>query len=106
MLTLEGAYEGLPDGEFAAHQAWSGDLISAARYGRRSRTEAASALGFRHPADGVVGCDLTAVCSRGRNPVLAHAFVNHLLDFDVAMDNFPWNGYQPPLTNELRRDPD
>jgi spermidine/putrescine transport system substrate-binding protein len=101
-LTLEGAYEGLPDGEFAAHQAWSGDLISAARYGRRSRAGSEDALGFSHPDGGVVGCDLTAVCSRGRNPVLAHAFVNHLLDFDVAMDNFAWNGYQPPLEGATR----
>jgi spermidine/putrescine transport system substrate-binding protein len=108
MLTLEGAYEGLPDGEFAVHQAWSGDLISAARYERRSPTKAAGALGFAHPAGGVVGCDLTAVCARGRNPVLAHAFVDHLLDFDVAMDNFAWNGYQPPLrgaTREAFEDP-
>ena len=29
--------------------------------------------------------------------MLAHAFLNHLLDFDVAMENFAWNGYQPPL---------
>jgi spermidine/putrescine transport system substrate-binding protein len=101
MLTLEGAYEGLPAGEFAAHQAWSGDLISAARYGR-GRTDAAGALGFVHPPGGVVGCDLTAVCARGRNPVLAHAFVDHLLDFDVAMDNFAWNGYQPPLRGATR----
>jgi spermidine/putrescine transport system substrate-binding protein len=57
----------------------------------------------------MVGCDLTAVCARGRNPVLAHAFVDHLLDFDVAMDNFAWNGYQPPLrgaTREAFADPD
>jgi spermidine/putrescine transport system substrate-binding protein len=47
--------------------------------------------------DGWVGCDLTAVCAHGKNPVLAHAFVNHLLDAGVAFDNFVWNGYQPPL---------
>jgi len=29
--------------------------------------------------------------------VLAHAFVNHLLDEGVAYRNFLWNGYQPPL---------
>jgi spermidine/putrescine transport system substrate-binding protein len=46
---------------------------------------------------GWVGCDLTAICARGENPVLAHAFVNHLLDPRVAFANFVWNGYQPPL---------
>ncbi len=31
--------------------------------------------------------------------MLAHAFVNHLLDVGVAFDNFVWNGYQPPLSD-------
>jgi spermidine/putrescine transport system substrate-binding protein len=104
-LTLEGAYEGLPRGEFAAHQAWSGDLISAPRYDdRASRAAAAAALAYWRPSDGsgVVGCDLTAVCAQGRNPVLAHAFVDHLLDPDVALANFSWNGYQPPLREATR----
>jgi spermidine/putrescine transport system substrate-binding protein len=43
-------------------------------------------LRYRAPAAPglVVGCDLTAICARGRNPVLAHAFLNHLLDFDTG----------------------
>ena len=32
--------------------------------------------------------------------MLAHLFINHLLDFDIATRNFGWNGYQPPQ-NEL-----
>ena len=40
--------------------------------------------------------------STGRNPVLAHLFLNHLLDLDVAMRNFAWNGYQPPLADATR----
>jgi spermidine/putrescine transport system substrate-binding protein len=38
----------------------------------------------------------------GRNPVLAHHFLNFLLDFDMAMLNLEWNGYQPP---QVRIDP-
>ena len=34
----------------------------------------------------------------GRNPVLGHLFLNHLLDYDVAVNNMSWNGYQPPQT--------
>jgi spermidine/putrescine-binding protein len=30
--------------------------------------------------------------------VLAHAFINDLLDNQIAEKNFNWNGYQPPLT--------
>jgi spermidine/putrescine transport system substrate-binding protein len=107
-FTLEGAEEGLPDGEFAAHQAWSGDILTAPRYAEEyepgSGDSVARELRYRAPSGPglVVGCDLTAVCAGGRNPVLAHAFLNHLLDFDTAMDNFAWNGYQPPLTGATR----
>jgi spermidine/putrescine transport system substrate-binding protein len=102
-FTLNGAEEGLPAGEFAAHQAWSGDVLTAPRYADEyepgSGERVARELRYVAPAAPglVVGCDLTAVCARGRNPVLAHAFLNHLLDFDTAMGNFAWNGYQPPL---------
>jgi spermidine/putrescine transport system substrate-binding protein len=30
--------------------------------------------------------------------VLGHLFLNHLLDYDVAVNNMSWNGYQPPQT--------
>ena len=33
-----------------------------------------------------------------RNPVLAHLFLNYLLDPDVALTNFAFNYYQQPLT--------
>jgi spermidine/putrescine transport system substrate-binding protein len=102
-FTIDGAEEGLPRGEFVAHQAWSGDVLTAPRYADRYEPGAgarvARELRYRVPSGPglVVGCDLTAVCASGRNPVLAHAFVDHLLDFETAMDNFAWNGYQPPL---------
>ena len=45
-FTNDGAQEGLPEGEFAVHQAWSGDVLSAPSYaaaegGLRPREEAA-----------------------------------------------------------------
>ena len=104
-FTMDGAEEGLPEGEFVAHQAWSGDVLTAPRYADGedpgSGSRVARQLRYRAPAGPglVVGCDLTAICAQGRNPVLAHAFLNHLLDFDTAMENFSWNGYQPPLTD-------
>jgi spermidine/putrescine transport system substrate-binding protein len=57
-------------------------------------------VAFTCPRGGTGGCALTAICARGRNPVLAHAFVDHLLDVGVAMENFRWNGYQPPVGDE------
>ena len=92
--------KGSPRGEFIAHQAWSGDVLAAPRYADRYE-----------PGAGPASPESSAtVCRRarprrglrpdgglreGRNPVLAHAFVDHLLDFDTAMDNFAWNGYSP-----------
>ncbi|MGZ4148898.1 MAG: polyamine ABC transporter substrate-binding protein [Actinomycetota bacterium] len=101
-FTVDGAQEGLAEGTFAAHQAWSGDILSAPRYVREEGGDAAtlaSELRYWSPegATKVVGCDLTAICAQGRNPVLAHAFLDHLLRFDVALDNFAWNGYQVPM---------
>jgi spermidine/putrescine transport system substrate-binding protein len=95
----QGAYEDLPEGRVVAHQAWSGDVLTALTYDGRDPIQTGRTLAYRWPMDGTgwVGCDLTAVCARGRNPVLAHAFVNHLLDARVAFSNFVWNGYQPPL---------
>jgi spermidine/putrescine transport system substrate-binding protein len=102
-FTVDGAQDGLAVGTFAAHQAWSGDILSAPRYVREEGGDAAAVaadLRYWSPAGAtkVVGCDLTAICAHGRNPVLAHAFLDHLLRFDVALDNFTWNGYQVPMT--------
>jgi spermidine/putrescine transport system substrate-binding protein len=100
-LTTEGAYEGLPDGRFAIHQAWSGDLLSALRWGRAEALGTAPFLRYFGPSDGagVVGCDLVAICAGAESPVLAHAFLNHLMDTGVALRNFAWNGYQPPIAD-------
>jgi spermidine/putrescine transport system substrate-binding protein len=104
-FTNDGVEEGLPEGEFAAHQAWSGDVLAAPRYasggGYGGAYDEATGyrLGFWSPLgpEKIVGCDLMAVCERGRHPDLAHAFLNHLLDVDIGVRNFRWNGYQPPL---------
>jgi len=99
IVSEDGGYDALPEGKLVAHQAWSGDALTALTYGHRDPAEVGSTLAYWWPmsSDGWVGCDLTAVCTRGKSPVLAHAFVNHLLDVGVAFDNFTWNGYQPPL---------
>jgi spermidine/putrescine transport system substrate-binding protein len=98
-VSAEGAYDELQTGEYAFQQSWSGDLlppngsgaVPAAEAGRDANTA---------PRGGIVGGDLTAICAKGRNPVLAHAFLDHLLDVKVALENFRWNGYQPPVGDE------
>jgi spermidine/putrescine transport system substrate-binding protein len=39
-----------------------------------------------------------AVTANAESPVLAHMFLNFMLDNDNALENFGWTGYQPPLT--------
>jgi spermidine/putrescine transport system substrate-binding protein len=96
-VSAEGAYDELQTGEYAIQQSWSGDLLSAKRFGAAGGLDD---VAFTWPPGGIVGCDLTAICARGRSPVLAHRFVDHLLDVGVAMANFRWNGYQPPVGDE------
>jgi spermidine/putrescine transport system substrate-binding protein len=99
-VSVDGPYEELQTGEYAIQQAWSGDVLAAKRFGPGTdRTLASTA--FVWPAGGVVGCDLTAVCAGGRNPRLAHAFLDFLLEEQVALDNFAWNGYQPPVVSAV-----
>jgi len=106
-FTIDGAEDGLAERTFAVHQAWSGDVLTAPRYAAMEGEDpvaTAAALRYWTPTSGarVVGLDLTAICAVGRNPVAAHAFVNHLLALDVALDNFAWNGYQVPMTEVTR----
>ena len=107
IFTDDGAEEGLPEKTFAVHQAWSGDILTAPRYAAEDGDnpgEVAAALRYWSPSEPsrVVGLDLTAICANGRNPVAAHAFLDHLLRFDVALDNFAWNGYQVPMEGATR----
>lgn len=98
-VSAEGAYHELQTGEYAFQQSWSGDLLSAKRFGV-AEADDAGLVAYTWPRGGIVGCDLTAICARGRSPLLAHAFLDHLMDVGVAMRNFRWNGYQPPVGNE------
>jgi spermidine/putrescine transport system substrate-binding protein len=39
-----------------------------------------------------------AIPLNAERPVLAHQFINFMLDADNALTNFEWVGYQPPQT--------
>jgi spermidine/putrescine transport system substrate-binding protein len=57
-------------------------------------------LGYWFPTEepGVVGTDTIAVVAGAEHPVLAHHFLNYMLDEKNALRNFGWVGYQPALT--------
>jgi spermidine/putrescine transport system substrate-binding protein len=45
-----------------------------------------------------------AIPANAKRPVLAHQFLNFMLDEENALENFGWVGYQPPqnsITPEL-----
>ena len=55
--------------------------------------------GTRRTAPGMVDNDLMVVLAQGKNPVLAHLFLDFMLDTKNALDNFGYIGYQPPQTS-------
>lgn len=89
-------YNDLPGGQYGLAQLWSGDIVNAQYYLEDGVT--ASVLRYWFPDDGkgMVDNDIMVVPRQGRNPVLAHLFVNFMLDTKTAVDNFGYIGYQPP----------
>ncbi len=95
-------YQTIPEGSSWLHQAWSGDMIAGYVYYLPKDTPA-TAMAYWMDEKGKVPVqnDCFAVCSTTKKPVLAHMFLNYLLDNGIAYSNFvDFNGYQPPL-NEI-----
>ncbi len=96
--SINGVYARLPKGDYWIHNAWSGDIVAGWGYVPDYTQENYETLGYWFPADrtGPTDNDMMAIGANAQNPVLAHLFMNYFLDFQHAMDNFSWNGYQPP----------
>ena len=94
-------YQTLPEGTSWLHQSWSGDLFSAVISYLPKGTDA-SVLQYWAPPRGkaLVQNDCWAITASTKKPVLAHLFLNYMLDQDVAYNNFAnFVGYQPPLNS-------
>lgn len=89
-------YSDLPAGQIGLSQMWSGDVINAVNY--LPEGTGPEILRYWFPADGkgLVDNDLIVQLRGGKNPVLANLFLNHMLDPEVAKQNFQQIGYQPP----------
>ncbi|GAB2669000.1 spermidine/putrescine ABC transporter substrate-binding protein [Gordonia jinhuaensis] len=89
-------YTQLPAGQLGISQMWSGDAVNAQYY--LPKGQSADILRYWFPEDGkgLVDNDLMVVMRGGKNPVLAHLFLQHMLDTDNATKNFSSIGYQPP----------
>ncbi len=90
-------YQRLADGSLWLHQAWSGDMATAPSYAPQGVKPTAFAYWWPSDGRGPIDNDTVAVLRGAKNPVLAHLFLNHVLDTEQAFSNFSYIGYQQPL---------
>lgn len=92
------SYTKVPEGKAPIHHTWSGDMLSAIQY--LPEGVDVELLGFWHPEDGrqIVGNDSIAIPTSAEHPVLAHLWLNYVLDVDNSLLNQSWIGYQAPIT--------
>jgi spermidine/putrescine transport system substrate-binding protein len=89
-------YTDVPSGSTYISQSWSGDMAGAPEYLPKGTKP--TVLGYWRPdAHAETQNDMIAILRGAKNPVLAHAFLNFMLDNDAGLQNFSWNGYIPPL---------
>jgi spermidine/putrescine transport system substrate-binding protein len=91
-------YTDVPTGKTWIHHAWSGDMASSPSY--LPKGTSIDTLGYWFPPNkkGPVANDLMVNLTGGSNPVLAHLFINYLLDVHNALENYSYVGYMQPLT--------
>jgi spermidine/putrescine transport system substrate-binding protein len=92
-------YQMLADGSSWLHLSWSGNMNYTRWY--LPKDTPVTALGYYYPPQGgwEVSNDVIVISSEAKNPVLAHTFMNFLMDIDVGLTNFGYEGYQPPFQN-------
>jgi spermidine/putrescine transport system substrate-binding protein len=90
-------YTEVPTGQTWIHHAWSGDMAAAASYMPKGVN--VDVVGYWFPTDGKgpVANDTNTVLQSASNPVLAHLFINYLMDEGVALNNISYNGYMQPI---------
>ncbi|HEX4011277.1 MAG TPA: spermidine/putrescine ABC transporter substrate-binding protein [Solirubrobacteraceae bacterium] len=91
-------YTDVPTGKTWIHHAWSGDMATSYQY--LPKGTSIDTLGYWFPADkkGPVANDLMVNATGGANPVLAHKFIDYMLDVDNALNNYSYVGYMQPLS--------
>jgi spermidine/putrescine transport system substrate-binding protein len=91
-------YSDVPTGQTWITNAWSGDMAAAASYMPKGVN--VDVVGYWFPADGrgPVANDTNVVLKSSASPVLAHTFLNYMLDLPNVLENISWNGYMQPLT--------
>ena len=91
-------YTEVPTGQTYIHHAWSGDMAAAASY--MPKGVPVETVGYWSPTDGrgPIANDTNTVLRSATSPVLAHLFLNYLMDEAVVLENISYNGYMQPVT--------
>ncbi len=101
LISINDIYVKMPEDQVWVGSSWSGDVIAAAEFYLPKGTPS-SVLGYWYPkgGGGMIGNDLITIPASGKNPRLAHEFLNFMLDKKNSYGNFVnWNGYQTALTS-------
>jgi spermidine/putrescine transport system substrate-binding protein len=91
-------YQMLADESSWVRLSWSGNMNYTRWY--LPKDTPVSVLGYYYPPDGgwEVSNDMMVISKDAKNPVLAHTFINYLLDHDIGLLNFSYEGFQPPFS--------
>ncbi len=94
-----GDYAKLAEGTSHVRYSWSGNMNFAQWYLPEGTTS--EVFGYYYPPEGgwEVANDTILLNKDAQSPVLAHLFTNFLMEQDVSLKNFGYEGFQPPLLN-------
>jgi spermidine/putrescine transport system substrate-binding protein len=88
--------------QFVIHHTWSGQLTYYQYYLPKdiSIEQFSWVWPPRTPSKmpGLISNDCFAIPKGCKNPVLAHAMIDFLYDPEISMENYSYEGYQPPIT--------
>ena len=88
-------YTTIPEGSTTVAHTWSGDMLTGVGY--LPEGTGVEVLGYWQPDPAVINNDTMCVLTKAKSPVLAHLFINELLDKTNAQTNFEFVGYQPAI---------
>jgi len=98
-------YQTLPQGSSWLNQTWSGNILTSIFSELPKGFDPGLLQYWAAPrGKGPVQNDMWAVCATATKPVLAHLWLDFLLDESNAYHNFvDFNGYQPPINSITRQ---
>ena len=89
----------MPAGRVVLHQGWSGDMIAGVISYMPKGVKPDVLSYWYQKQGGPIFNDCICVAAKATKPVIAHRFLNYMLDNKVAYENFAgYVGYQPPIT--------